>query len=91
MRYCATCAQSCGATACEAVEIVARAPVSRFQAGGRAADDVHAQLHLHVAVDAPRANAVNVGFYLDPGVVFDVDRASGVNGGVDVRVDVSRC
>ena len=27
-------------------------------------------------------------FYLDPGAVFDVDRASGVNGGVDVSVDV---
>ena len=47
------------ATAREAVEKVARAPVSRFQAGGSAADDVHVQLHLHVAdVDAPRANAV---------------------------------
>ena len=27
-------------------------------------------------------------FYLDPGAVFDVDCASGVNGGVDVSVDV---
>ena len=49
------------------------------------------QLHLHVfAVDAPLANAVNVAFYIDPGAVFDVDRASGVNGGVDVRVDVDK-
>ena len=91
MRYCATCAQSCVATACEAVEKVARAPVSRFQAGGSAADDVHVQLHLHAAdVHAPRANAVVVAFYLDPGAVFDVDRASRVNGGLDVSVDVDK-
>ena len=71
------------------MEKVQRAHVSRFQAGGSGADDVNVQVHFDVAdVDAPRADGVVVAFYLDPGAVFDVDRASGVNGGVDVSADV---
>ena len=46
-------------------------------------------MHFDVAdVDALRADAVVVAFHLDPGADFDVDRASGVNAGVDVSVDV---
>ena len=32
--------------------------------------------------------SMSIAFYLDPGAVFDVGRASGVNSGVDVSADV---
>ena len=62
----------------------ARFPV---QTGGDGDDDVNVQARFDLAdVVAPRAHAALVAFILDPGAVFDVDCASGVNAGVDLSV-----